>query len=273
MSLGRLVLRSIACALVAALHPGCADSHMRSDTDASSATEPDAHVALGDGGTTIVAPVSSLAWMIVHPSDAPRGPGLYLFDESRNQVVSHLPLPDELESPHALAWDGESLWLGGAGLDSAVYELDSVDASVRSRLPNIRTEGITIEGDTLWLADDDNFGSVRLVRLARDGTELFSALLPTTTLQDLTIARGALYYLVNDGVDRIVRFDRATGASVDLVRGVHVAPYSLAFDGAHLVVAVEGTLRRYDPATGELVRVSSIDVPGWITALAFQRHE
>jgi hypothetical protein len=52
---------------------------------------------------------------------------------------------------------------------------------------------------------------------------------------------------------------------------VHIAPYSLGFDGAYLASATDGRIHRYDPATGELIRDSPFGVLGWITAIAFVR--
>ena len=213
---------------------------------------------------------SLLVWALVHPSDALRGPDLYLFDEARQEIIRQLPLPEGVTSPHALAWDGRSLWLGGIDVDPAVRELDPLDGRVRSRWAGVVTEGIATDGDTCWYTGVAAAFSP-LVQVARDGTTLSSSTLPESSVQDLVSAAGALYYLVNDGVDRIVRIDPAPGGLTDVVRGVHEAPYQLDFDGTHLAVAVDGRIRRYDPTTGALVRESAFAVPGWITAIAFVR--
>lgn len=91
------------------------------------------------------------------------------------------------------------------------------------------------------------------------------------TIQDVVSVDGALYYLINDDVDRIVRVNPNSGAASDVARGVHPAPYSLGFDGQYLAVAVDGRILRFDPETGALVRASAFAVPGWITAIAFVR--
>jgi plasmid stability protein len=260
-------------ALVATLlGAGCYRAHeidvsVDASTDARVDASIDAPVDPPDAARDADAGTSLLVWVLVHPSDAPLGPGLYLFDEGRREILRQLPLPEAVTSPHSLAWDGRSLWLGGSGSAAAVREIDPSDGSVRSEWRGVRTEGIATDGERYWYAA----AADGLVQVDRNGTMLSSIGLSDRSVQDLVFAGGALYYLVNDGVDRIVRVDLDTTAATDLARGVHVAPYSLGFDGTHLVVAVEGQARRFDLATGALVRESEFAVPGWITAIAYVR--
>lgn len=222
-----------------------------------------------DGGGD-AAPSRPLVWVLVHPSDAPLGPGLFLFDEARQEVVRRLALPEGFSSPHALAWDGHSLWLGGFAEDPAMLELDPSDGRELSRFPNVITEGVAIDGDTFWWAGTVD-ALTPLLHVSRDGRRLSSNTLMEAAVQDVVIANGALFYLVNDDADRIMRFDATTERATELTRGVFVAPYSLGFDGTSLAVAAEGRIRRYDPATGTLVSDGPFAVPGWITAIAFVR--
>lgn len=208
-------------------------------------------------------------WVLVHPSDAPQGAGIYLFDEVEQQVVAQLPLPPGVTSPHALAWDGVSLWVGDRAAGSIV-EVDPSNGAVRSTLPGIRTEGIALDNGTLWYAEDDNANlQVNLINIERDGTQLGSVSIDVTVIQDLAFVDGSLYYLINDDVDRIVRVDPTTGTSTDVAQNVYIAPYSLAHDGAYFAVAIDGIIRRFDPMTGAQVSEDPFAVPGWITAIAF----
>lgn len=222
------------------------------------------------GADRDAAPAGPLVWVLVHPSDAPLGPGLFLFDETRHEILRQLPLPAGVTSPHALTWGGHSLWLGGIDDDPGLRELDPADGHVVSRIPSVFTEGIAIDGDTLWwtgIAD----ARTPLFHAARDATFLRTSTLDEVSVQDLANVEGTLYYLVNDDLDRIMRFDPETESATEIARHVHVAPYSLGFDGTSLAVAVDGRIRRYDPVTGALVRDSAFEVPGWITAIAFVR--
>lgn len=105
-----------------------------------------------EGESSSDAGVASLVWVVVHPSDAPMGAGLFLFDESRQEVVRRLTLPD-IVSPHALAWDGESLWLGGRDEQPAVHQLDPVDGREISRWPGV----LRFDVETGELVRDDPF--------------------------------------------------------------------------------------------------------------------
>jgi hypothetical protein len=269
---------ALALALATACAGGCHASHGRDEARADAAPpradaappRADAAPRLDAGSDGGPRREPRLVWVLVHPSDAPRGPGLHLFDEASQEVLRRLPLPDGVTSPHALAWDGASLWLGGAGSDDAVREIDPEDGRVRSTWPGVRTEGIATRDGRYWYHAIS--GRLEpLVEVGRDGAVVRSFGLREAVVQDLVATDAALYYLVNDGLDRIGRFDLATGAATELARGVDVAPYALGFDGTHLVVAARGIARRFDPRTGELVRESPFAVPGWITAIAYVR--
>lgn len=262
-------------AVVAALGTtlgGCYESHgLHAGTDAG-ASRRDAGVARVDAGAPGVDastpdPDAVLVWVLVHPSDAPTGAGIYLFDETHQEVIRRLPLPDEAaRSPHALAWDGRSLWIGGAAFGESVAELDPETGAVRSAWSRIvQTEGIAIEDGRYWYFEG------ALHEVTPEGAIIAFHPLPEVVVQDLVAADGVLYYLVNDDLDRIMRFDPDTEALREIARGVDVAPYALGFDGTNLVVAVHGRMRRYDPSSGAFVRESPLGVPGWITAIAYVR--
>jgi hypothetical protein len=260
---------------------GCWDSHVL-DVDA----DLDAFRASADA----VQPVSRLVWVLVHPSDAPpSGPGVVLYDEATHTVVRRLPLPIAPDvSAHGLAIDGDTLWIStmgrgsGATLDdgAGIFQIDQGDGHVIRRFDRIRAEGVAIDGDDLWYAGarPDEAGPT-LVRLStRNGAQRSFVPIPESFLiQDLTIANGALYYLANDELDRVMRIDPATGVATELVRGVYVAPYALGFDGRYLAVpmadrsASSPSIRRFDPSTGALVSETPFLVSGWVTAIAFVR--
>ncbi len=234
------------------------------------ATDGDTDSGDSDSGDGTVEPASRLVWVLIHPSEAPDGPGIFLFDEEQQQVLAHLDLPPQVTSPHALAYDGTSLWLGEMGSQGAIHELDPVTGDVRSTIAGVRTEGIAVDGDTLWYAGEDpSTFAMNLMHIRRDGTVLDTLPMTAPVVQDLTFDGSSLYYLINDDQDRVLRVDPVTGAESQLFDQVFVAPYALAFDGQHLAVAADGTIKRYDPVTGAQVSSGPLGVAGWISAIAF----
>lgn len=259
---------------------GCWDSHVL-DVDA----DLDAFGAPVDAPQ----PVRRLVWALVHPSDAPpSGPGIVLYDEATHTVLRRLPLPIAPDvSAHGLAIDGETLWVSTMGRGSGstledgagIFQIDQGDGHVIRRFDRIRAEGVAIDGDDLWYAGarPDEAGPT-LVRLAREGAQRSFVPIPEGFLvQDLAIANGALYYLANDDLDRVMRIDPTTGVATEVMRGVYEAPYALGFDGQYLAVpradrfTSSPSIRRFDPSTGALVSETPFLVSGWVTAIAFVR--
>ncbi len=271
-ALARWVL-SVAVGAGTAPLAGCWDTHTLATDSAVDALARDAPAPSTS---------SSLVWVLVHPSYMPAGgPGILLFDETAQSVVRRLPLPDPDESPHGLAWDGRSLWLAstGIGIPTGITELDPETGAVRQRWSGMRAEGVTVDGETLWYigARRDEAGP-SLVNIRRDGAQVSFGPIPESfEVQDLVMANGALHYLANDGLDRIMRIDPSSGSATLVASGVDEAPYALGFDGTYLAVAIadrfrpEGIIRRFDPLTGALVRESPLPIDGWVTAIAFVR--
>jgi hypothetical protein len=253
----------LALVALAAVVSSCALAHERGVDAAVDAAPVDASATMP----------AHVLWVLVHPSSAPLGPGLFQIDEPTQQIVSRLPLPDGVASPHALAWDGSSLWLGDleGAAEGHVYQLDPTTGAVLSRLP-IATEGLVVDASSIWYASSyPGAGMQWLVHVTRGGDMIASIPVAGLVLQDLAVANGSFYYLINDDLDRIVRVDPASGAEAELTRGVDIAPYALGFDGVSLAVAVDGRIRRFDPSTGAPVSDTPLAVPGWITAIAFVR--
>lgn len=203
------------------------------------------------------------------------GPGMYLYDMTSQQILLHLDLPPGAESPHALAYDGKSLWLGEI-VSETIYEIDPADGAVLSTITGVRTEGLAVDGDHLWYsADLYGYPETSLVQIDHNGSVQKEILVSPTVIQDIAFDGASLYYLVNDELDRIVRVDPASGAESQVADHVAagLAPYALSYDGKHLAsidnAANGNELRRYDVLTGATVSVTPFGVPGWVSAIAF----
>jgi hypothetical protein len=252
--------------LLGALAQGCAFAitpgvGFELPLDVAPAAEPDGLVPEGD------------LFVLVHPSDAPPpGPGIVVIGPDGVETA-RLPLPDGVESPHGLAYDGTSLWLSEYGDGGGIFELDPSTGDVRSVIPGIRSEGIAVDGDGLWIADGG------LVRLARDGTETARRRGPAT-IQDLAYDDGDVLVLTNGDTDTVTRV-APDGSRRQLEHAVtrDNRGYAMALRGGELLVAdlaledeevPAGTrvVRHVDPLTGELWSTAPLRVEGWVTALA-----
>lgn len=217
-------------------------------------------------------------WFLVHPTQAPPdGPGIYLYDEDSEEIVCKVELPEPFSSPHALAYDGELLWVGGIvnedPMRGAILAIDPktgevVDELVTTGMP----EGLAVAGDTLWYgANDwpDSACRARLVQIDRDG-EILDELVPERCLvQDIAKLDDRLFYVVNDEADRILEVMPDGSAEREVAsRAGGNAVYTLSSRLGRLVVEGYGALHWFDPDSGEAQARVPHNVPGWITAIA-----
>jgi DNA-binding beta-propeller fold protein YncE len=223
-------------------------------------------------------------WILVHPSNAPDGSGIFLYDEKNDNVLRQLNLPAEIISPHALAFDGKNLWLGDAAsprnpgyADSGtIYQISPRDGSVLSKI-QIRggTEGIALTRTSLWYSQTR---SGKLFNITMDGQPLKQLQVSVSTINDIAFDGEWLYYVINDANDRIVRVDPNTGAENNFITKAVKSKqiYTLAVDNNYLVVIDKtnnavNQIRRLDKKTGNFISDTSISIRGWITAIALDR--
>jgi len=90
-------------------------------------------------------------WILTHRKY--QSPGISLYNETTLTIELELDLPENLESPHALAYDGTSLWVGGNGENESIYELNPETGAIKSEIRNISTEGIAVQDDYLYYSN------------------------------------------------------------------------------------------------------------------------
>lgn len=223
-----------------------------------------------------------LIWVLIHPTNAPvDGDGIHAYDPQLRRSVRRFPPPPGARFAGGLAFDGISLWATATKDDKGlVYEIDPHNGNVRSSFPisSKHSQGLAIDGGHIWIGTEQFATKQSLIRSTWDGDVVSQLPIGKAVVNDLTAAKGMLYYIVNGPNDPIYRMDPKTGDQRVLVQTGIVAPYSLTYDGKHLVVvedtgfggsSTNNVMRRYDPNTGTLVSSEDLLLKGWVYAIAF----
>ena len=240
-----------------------------------STTTTDDLSGLHDGGAA--APCTRW-WALLHPNGyTPNGPGVYLFDEPTQKWTHHVPLPPDAISPHGLAFDGRSLWVSTMSPTSTrarVYELDPDTGDIRSHIDAYASEGVTLEGDDLWICPSlyANLETSLLVRMTKSGQIVRKVPVPTVpVIQDCVFDGQWFYLLVNGAGDVVYRVDPADGSSTVAISSASTSDvvYAMGFDGEAITV-IDGNsfIDRYDRKSGKLVTQKPWKGFGWTTAIA-----
>lgn len=268
VSIARMHGRSgLALAMTAAFAclPSCSASHRETETvEGAPCVPPDVP--------------ARFFWFLVHPTNAPPdGPGIYLQEEGAEKSACKLGLPERLISPHALAYDGDLLWVGGAVSAEPRGAIFAIDPKTGEVVNEIATtglpEGVAVAGDNLWYGASfwPGFGSrARLVQIDRAGNTLDEVVPESSVVQDVAVLDDRLFYAVNDEVDRILEVMPDGAPEREVVRhaGGNDAVYTLTSRLGLLVVEGGGALHGYDPDSGEMRTTVAHGVGGWITAIA-----
>ena len=208
-------------------------------------------------------------WILVHPSYG--NPGIYLYNETESTVENVLPLPEPDGSPHALDFDGSSLWLGGARSNinngvityNPIYEINPETGDVLSMIENIRTEGIAVSGNHLYYA---TYGQI--VKITKTGTFISSIPVEDSGITDFAMYNSKKYYIYNGAIDPIIRINETTGQNEFVLDTNIPNPHTLSIRDDHFVVVSNNHFRRFDLDTGEHLSDVEIEIDGWITAIA-----
>ncbi len=208
-------------------------------------------------------------WILVHPSYG--NPGIYLYNETESTIEKILPLPEPEGSPHALDFDGTSLWLGGASSNNnngiitynPIYEINPDTGNVISIIENIRTEGIAIHGDHIYYS---TYGQI--VEITKTGTLVNSIPVEDSGITDLAIYNSNKYYVYNGAIDPIIKINETTGQNEFILETDIPNPYTLAIVDNNFVVVSNNHFRRFDLNTKEHLSDIKIEIDGWITAIA-----
>ncbi len=199
-------------------------------------------------------------WLLVHPTHG--NEGIYLYNETDSIVELKLELPEKLTSPHALDFDGESLWIGGAESSASIFEISPEDGSVLSEINNIRTQGIACVNDDLYYS-----GSRSIFRISKQGVPIETIPTQASVIQDIAINNANLYYVSNGETDPIFKIN---AIEEQILETEVTALYTLAVTADNFIVIANNKIRRFDINSGEKISDTKISLGfyGWITAIA-----
>ena len=205
-------------------------------------------------------------WFLVHPTDAPDGPGMYLWDSGSDTVIQQFPLPDPTGSVHALLHDGRFLWLSDLA-SNGIFQIDPADGSVLGSIPFGPPTGLALGTGGFWAGRFDP-----LFLIDHSGNVLQQHLFGSI-VSDITTDGKLLFIVSNDGEDPIQSFDPETEETVLLVNNSvnSLAPNTLSwFRGTLLIIdSFSGnSLLHYDDTKGTLLGETPVSIPGWITSSA-----
>lgn len=207
-------------------------------------------------------------WLLTRQNNSGVGErAIILYNETLSTIEKKLPIPATLSSPHALDFDGKTLWVGGAGTNESLYELDPGNGAVISTIPNIRTEGISLVQEGIWYSA--TLGG-NLVLIRRDGTIRATSNVNSNTVQDIA-AYGfcKMYYVVNGATDPIIEVDLLNKTENTILDTQVSTLYTLTIkDGNFIVIGSNNEIIRFDMVSGAKVSANAIPVSGWITAIA-----
>lgn len=201
-------------------------------------------------------------WILVHPTHG--NEGIYLYNETNSSIERIIELPNQVESPHALEFDGEFLWLGGMGLNESIYKLNPEDGTVVSEINNIRTEGISYLNGELYYSF---YG--KIYRISQNGTLIQEITLSTeNNPSDIEINNSVLYYVYNGPIDPIIKISPPNSTEETIVETEVSGLYTLAIHNDNLIVTTDSNkIRRFDINSGERISDTETIVEGWITAI------
>jgi hypothetical protein len=202
-------------------------------------------------------------WLLVHPSHG--NEGVYLYNETDSIVELKFELPEKLTSPHALDFDGESLWIGGAESSASIFEISPIDGTILSEIGNIRTEGIACLNNDLYYA-----GSRDIFRISKQGVPIDTISTQASVIQDIAINNSNLYYASNMETDPIFKINQANSIEEKILETEVTALYTLTIQDNNIVVVADNKIRRFDINSGEKISDANIYINfyGWITAIA-----
>ncbi|WP_194766077.1 hypothetical protein [Tamlana sp. I1] len=203
-------------------------------------------------------------WILTHRSYAK--PGIYLYNETTSTIELKLDLPKGLESPHALAFDGESLWVGGVGEDESIYQLNPENGAIISEIPNIKTEGIAVLDEFIYYSDYKN-----IKKIDKNGVliETIATKNSSYNIPDIAIDDTNLYYLRYSENEPVVKLRLSSREENKIALSESTGTYCLTVAKNEIItINPFNEIVHFNLRTGEFILNSPTIMEGWATAIA-----
>lgn len=203
-------------------------------------------------------------WILTHKNY--ESPGIYLYNETTLTIELKLNLPENLESPHALAYDGESLWVGGIGQNESIYQLNPENGAIISEIINIQTEGIALLDEYLFYSNEKTINKIE-----KNGTLVEE--IPTKNssynIPDIAINGNNLYYMRYSEIEPVIKLNLSNKKESGIPMTESTGTYCLAISNNEIItINPFNEISRFNLGTGEFISTETTIIEGWITAIA-----
>ncbi|MCB4806637.1 hypothetical protein LG651_00125 [Tamlana sp. 62-3] len=208
-------------------------------------------------------PVTYKWWILTHKNY--QKPGIYLYDEETGLIELEISLPDDLQSPHALAFDGEYLWVGGNGENESMYQINPETGEVVNTISNIITEGIAVKDDYIYYS---NLNTINIITKNGSFVDAFETENTALNISDITIFENNLYYLRYSETDPVIKLNLNTYSETPITGLTTSGTYCLTyFDYELITVSALNEINHNSIQNGDLLSSSPTNFEGWITAI------
>lgn len=203
-------------------------------------------------------------WILTHRSYA--SPGISLYNETTSTIELKLDLPNNLESPHALAYDGESLWVGGIGENESIYQLNPENGAILSEIKNIKTEGIALKDDYLYYSYEKLINKIE-----KNGTlvEEIATKNSSYNIPDLAISDNNLYYLRYSENEPVIKLNLSSKKESAIPITESTGTYCLTILNNEIItISPFNEISHFNLKSGVFISTKTTILEGWITAIA-----
>lgn len=214
--------------------------------------------------TTVTDTIDKKLWILTHKSY--ESPGIYLYNETTATIELELDLPKNLESPHALAFDGTSIWVGGIGANESIYQLNSQNGQIISEIRNIKTEGIALLDNHLYYSNNKTINKIEKTGAL---VEEIATQNSSYNIPDIAIADNDLYYLRYSENEPVIKLNLSNKRESTIPINESTGTYCLTISNNEIVtINPFNEIIRFNQRTGEFISNQPTIIKGWITAIA-----